>query len=725
MDLLDREEFAAKRRGDQDKAIEALTPKVSRALKNYGSRNWFAPLLTAAHKMWNDMLREDSGNTINRDEATWAKLKKQITDSLAEQGKPTPGTANTIATWMSTMLLNNSAAVAAQHDDDELGLEWVTMHDGDVRVEHKHTDGQVRPVGEKYDVSGTPMAFPGDTTAPIELWINCRCMLRPTHLGSALTAAWHNELAEKVGDDMADEEMPPEPGAIPFFSVLAPEGVKSGDGRRFSAGALRSRPLPLPFTWQKTSDDGHRGNVTVAKMDKVVRKDGEMRATGSFLATPEADEVLGLIADFGRFGVSIDADDATFELDEEDGTVEFTSARIASACIVPIPAFSQAWIQIGVPDDDFMDGDEITGDEGLPDESLVASALQAVDIFKDLAPGKTEDGPGWLTHPVDTERLRHYWTKGEGAAKIGWGSPGDFNRCRINLAKYIKPEFLNGYCANRHYDALGFWPGRPVSAEVKEFSVTEISPSLSLVAAVGKRPPMAWFMNPEFDALTPLTVTDEGRIFGHLAQWESCHIGNPEGADVCTVAPYSVSKYAYFMTGEVLTDEGSVAVGNITMGGPHAAGQLRSAAAAAHYDNTCVAVADVTVGEDEFGIWFAGRVRNDVKEDVIDALRASGGLSGDWRTIGGNYELIAALAVNVPGFPVPRIAASVAKGRQVSLVAAGYVGREEARVEKDIEIEPLLRALAKYVAENERATKSRKDRMAALAARVNGSGDGV
>ena len=38
--------------------------------------------------------------------------------------------------------------------------------------------------------------------------------------------------------------------------------------------------------------------------------------------------------------------------------------------------------------------------------------------FVSVAPGKTEDGPGWLTHPVDTDRLRDYWTKGEGAAKI-------------------------------------------------------------------------------------------------------------------------------------------------------------------------------------------------------------------------------------------------------------------------------------------------------------------
>jgi hypothetical protein len=48
-------------------------------------------------------------------------------------------------------------------------------------------------------------------------------------------------------------------------------------------------------------------------------------------------------------------------------------------------------------------------------------------------------------------------------------------------------------------------------------------------------------------------------------------------------------------------------------------------------------------------------------------------LSGDWRRIGGNLELVAALAVNVPGFPVPRPRGLVASGSMQSLVAAGML----------------------------------------------------
>jgi len=68
---------------------------------------------------------------------------------------------------------------------------------------------------------------------------------------------------------------------------------------------------------------------------------------------------------------------------------------------------------------------------------------------------------GKVTHPGSTERLMAYWSKGAGAAKIAWGTPGDFNRCRVQLAKYVKAgRELDGLCANLHHRALGVWPGR-------------------------------------------------------------------------------------------------------------------------------------------------------------------------------------------------------------------------------------------------------------------------
>ena len=56
----------------------------------------------------------------------------------------------------------------------------------------------------------------------------------------------------------------------------------------------------------------------------------------------------------------------------------------------------------------------------------------------------------------NAERLRRYWTRGEGAAKIRWGQPGDWKRCVRQLAKYLGPR-AKGYCQLRHKEALGFY----------------------------------------------------------------------------------------------------------------------------------------------------------------------------------------------------------------------------------------------------------------------------
>lgn len=529
---------------------------------------------------------------------------------------------------------------------------------------------------------------------------------------SAVEEPTEVEAPEAESEDATDVA-PLEDIRVPWYAVLAPEGVRSGDRRRFTDRSLRARPLPLPISWQKMSSSGHDNSVTVARADRMVRVPtgegvNEIRATGMMLMSPEADEVTGLIAEFGRFGISVDADDASFEMSEDEECMDFTDARIASASIVPIPAFAEAWIALGEPPEGFMDGEELgiveTAD---PEEEALVAA-----VFVDVAPGVTEDGPGWLTHPMDTDRLRDYWVRGPGAAKIAWGTPGDFNRCRINLAEYIKPQYLNGYCANRHKDAMGIWPGEHRSAkDALEF--TEEAPSVgmsALVASVATHAPAEWFRDPELDGVTPLTITEEGRVFGHIAGWKTCH-----GAyEQCVVPPHSSTGYAHFLLGEVLTTEGTVPVGSLTIGGGHAGDRLRARAAREHYDNSCSVFADVTVGEDAHGIWCAGWVRPGTAPEMIHAARASK-LSGDWRRIGGSMEMIAALAVNVPGYEILRVAASIHNGEQISLVAAGMVAEEPEVSAESID----LVALAALIVDETEARAKRREQMRALAERFN------
>jgi hypothetical protein len=56
----------------------------------------------------------------------------------------------------------------------------------------------------------------------------------------------------------------------------------------------------------------------------------------------------------------------------------------------------------------------------------------------------------------NAEKLRRYWVHGEGAAKIRWGTQGDWARCVRHLEKYLG-ERAKGYCQLRHKEAMGIY----------------------------------------------------------------------------------------------------------------------------------------------------------------------------------------------------------------------------------------------------------------------------
>jgi hypothetical protein len=186
-----------------------------------------------------------------------------------------------------------------------------------------------------------------------------------------------------------------------------------------------------------------------------------------------------------------------------------------------------------------------------------------------------------------------------------------------------------------------------------------------VAGAIPTNPPSDWFNNPKLTKATPLTITDEGKVFGHIAAWHVDHIGMAYG----TRPPRSRSKYSYFHTGVIRTDDGAdMPVGQLTLAGGHAGLEASAEEAVRHYDDTASAFADVHAGEDAYGIWVSGALRPGTTPEQIRAARASAP-SGDWRPIKGALELVAVCQVNVPGFPIAR--ARVASGQVMALVAAG------------------------------------------------------
>lgn len=220
----------------------------------------------------------------------------------------------------------------------------------------------------------------------------------------------------------------------------------------------------------------------------------------------------------------------------------------------------------------------------------------------------------------------------------------------------------------------------------------------ALVASGGlafpERPPAEWFTAPNMDPAERtgghVRVDADGRIYGYVAKFGDCHISF---MDRCQTTPKTRCAYSAFRGGRTVTAEGDlIPTGPVTTVTTHAHEDMRAVDATAHYAHSGCAAADVACGEDDYGVWVAGAMRPGATAEQVRALRG-GGISGDWRPIRGNLELVGVLAVNIGGFClgealaasggiVPgyhaRAKVELRTGKVLSLVAAGRVARRPA-----------------------------------------------
>lgn len=231
-------------------------------------------------------------------------------------------------------------------------------------------------------------------------------------------------------------------------------------------------------------------------------------------------------------------------------------------------------------------------------------------------------------------------------------------------------------------------------------------------------PPREWFDMPEADGPTPLTITDDGQVFGHLAVWGECHVGI---SGECVEPPPSPSNYARFYAGgEIPVDDGGrVSVGRLTYHIGHADTKLHAGPAKAHYDDTKFVAADICAMDGEHGIWVCGAARPGLSAAQIREVMASPP-SGDWRRFGRDLDMVGALCVNVPGFNNHRARVRKEDGLVASLIVS-HPAPKMARYNAPW-FDGMDPAVARRVAARIAATIGRtpKDRIAALAARVHG-----
>jgi hypothetical protein len=103
------------------------------------------------------------------------------------------------------------------------------------------------------------------------------------------------------------------------------------------------------------------------------------------------------------------------------------------------------------------------GRADLPEVYIPLAAPRSVQLtLTDVDSGFARSHKGdiaWERNKGDISKLIKYWSRGEGAAKIGWGAECDFCSCLAHLAKYVPPGQVKGFCARLHKRATGKWPG--------------------------------------------------------------------------------------------------------------------------------------------------------------------------------------------------------------------------------------------------------------------------
>ena len=174
------------KRANKDKvALKAVTTLGIQGFVDKDKNNLFGTIPKAEQDLLNRTFRT-SQNTLNRVDS---QLNQIISDGYRE-GKGINKVANDItqrfdqlADWEARRIarteINTSHNQATRDQYREDGVEytqWIAANDDRTRDSHAEVDGEIIPIDGKYS---NGLSFPGDTSGPLEEWINCRCSNAP------------------------------------------------------------------------------------------------------------------------------------------------------------------------------------------------------------------------------------------------------------------------------------------------------------------------------------------------------------------------------------------------------------------------------------------------------------------------------------------------------------------------------------------------------------------
>ncbi|ADD81117.1 portal protein [Rhodococcus phage ReqiPine5] len=557
-----------------------------------------------------------------------AGLEKGL--SIPEQAAALNDTVSEASTWWAsraetvarteTCGAMSAATIDAAQTRNELLQEvleqvWICTLDSKTRDSHFAADGQRVSLGAKFTVGSSELEYPGDPEGPAHEVINCRC---------------------RVAVLAADEPSPME------FD----RHTERGEGDSTVKNRTGSRQDEID---RRAEDGVIRAIDDPNGVGRVASAAPEENNVADDVDTPEmyrtfTDQPLGVLGEPTEDRRLLAAD---MEVSFRDFPlplmwVEQTSQAHMNGYVVGV-------IESGRVEDGrvLCSGYMLNTEEADKAADLIGHGVVKPSLdLNDVEWTMTDEAGNEVTY-ADLER---YWEENGKDMKVF----DTFTSGKVMGATLVAVQAI----ANARLD---------LNTEREPRGVASIEASLVASApAITKYDP-ALFADPELDGPTVLQYDEEtGRVFGHLACFGTCHTGFK---DQCVVAPRSMSGYKHFHTSNVTTSQGLLAVGRLTVNTGHAGPRLSAEKAVAHYDDTGTCFALVRAGEDEHGIWVSGIVNPVASEEAVTAGLQSP-LSGDWRKRGGHLELVAALAVNVPGFPIVASAAGDGMDDQLSLVAS-------------------------------------------------------
>lgn len=431
-----------------------------------------------------------------------------------------------------------------------------------------------------------------------------------------------------------------------FHAVIIVEGVETGDKRIYQNVTWRDTD-EWPLMAQDWTDEMHLGAILVGNFDTMEKRGPEIHGWGPYLSAPsdEAARLIGLIQRGELRGISADMDDIEYEV------------------LFPLPTDAElaqsdaAWTA--------MECEDACATAHAGDDAAIAACRDECQSTAAQAAPPTEVDPEtgreYEVVAMADPKLRVTEARVMGATALPFPALQEAfieHDAGDAATTEAAPELVltaGGAAVLAHHRLTGvlYPPSLTASAGTLErTTIATVRERPSSAFDIPAVPPAEWFSVPEPPGPMPLTIMDDGQVFGHLAVWGECHIGF---SGECVEPPPSRCSYGRFHVGEIKVDGGvgRMSVGRLTFRTGHAPRTLAAGPTVDHYDHSGSVGAYLRAMDGEHGIWTCGALVSTLSTADVQEVMANPP-SGDWRRFGNDLELVAALAVPVPGFNTVR-----------------------------------------------------------------------